>query len=458
LGEGLFREIVGPYILIVGAFGIYFLFSVTSGWRSLLGWVIFLSVQLPIENDYIRPAVSDFFLPFMFLYWILHSKDSLPSYPSRLAQWVILFAALFLFVGNTIAFIQLGVLPKWTLVNKDVGLVALAAAFLLANFYIRTKEQLIDLVNVFLISSLFINIAALLGGIARYIFGIVNPMMRDYSSLRLVGFNINPGSYGGWLIVVILLQFSLLLNHSPIIRMRRSLQWLTLIVASINVVMTLSRSAYLGLAAGILAVLIIVRKASARNLAIISILVAVSMSYIFRHSGSSNLDEDFQNNAYRSDTAEQRVTINEVALQLFLESPINIPFGVGIGTFLTRSGELLGHTNQIHNTFLWILVEMGCIGFFVLLMMFYRAFADCKIAARSNWTGQPIAIGVMASIIGTLGWFMGDEGLWHRHVWFVLILADAVYRIYLREVDFNQLVESCQGYPQLAGDPSFVER
>ena len=366
MGEGLFREIVGPYILIVAAFGIYFLFSLTSGWRSLLGWVMLLSVQLPIDNDYIRPAVSDFFLPFMLLFWILHSKDSLPSYPSRLTQWIILFAALFLFVGNTIAFIQLGVLPKWTLVNKDAGLVVLVAAFLLANFYIRTKEQLVDLVNVFLISSLVINSVALLGGIARYIFGIANPMMRDYSSLRLVGFNINPGSYGGWLIVVVLLQFPLLLSHSPIIRMRRSLQWLTLIVASIDMVMTLSRSSYLGLAAGILTVLIIARKGSTKNIVIISVLVAVSMSYIFRHSGNSKVDEDFQNSVYRSDTAEQRLAMNAIALRLFLESPVNIPFGVGIGTFLTRSGELLGHTNQIHNTFsVGFFVEMGCSGFFV---------------------------------------------------------------------------------------------
>jgi len=168
------------------------------------------------------------------------------------------------------------------------------------------------------------------------------------------------------------------------------------------------------------------------------------------------VNEQFQNLAVDTRTAEARVDINKAAIQLFLESPLNIPFGVGIGTFLIRAGELLGSQSQIHNTFLWILVEMGCVGFFVMLTMFYRAYVDCRSTIRTEWFGQPLAIAVMASLIGTFAWFMGNEGLWHRHVWFILILADAIYRIHSQESAYLQQVAREQAPVQFLQERTFI--
>jgi len=458
----MFQEITGPYIVMVGACLLYLLFSITSGWRAFVGWVVFLSVQLPLNSETIRPAISDLFIPFAFLAWVFagnkRAEISERQGRSQLLPWILVFTALFFGVGNTIAYIHLGYIPIWTIVNKDIGLITLVMMFALSEYYIRDKERLFSLIRYFIYTGFAINAVALCGGIARYALGINNPMMRDTTGLRLVGFNINPGSFGGWLIVIILIQLSLLLGQSKIIGMRRSLQWANLIVGCLDMVMTLSRSSYLGFSAGLFAVIFLSKKGSAKNIIVIGTLVLLSMTYLFRHSQNSDLDEQFQSSVYRSDTAEQRVTMNETAISLFFESPVNIPFGIGIGTFLMRSAELLGHYNQIHNTFLWILVEMGACGFVVMLMIFYRAYADCRTASRLNWSGRPLAIGVIASIIGSLGWFMGDEGLWHRHIWFVFILADAVYRIYLQEIDFKRLVEGSGGHPEFTGNPAFVAR
>jgi O-antigen ligase len=461
---GLFREIVGPYIFIVAAFLLYLLYSMSSGWRAFLGWVIFLSVQLPIDSDTIRPAVSDAFIPFMLIAWALASAKPTDSSPaesgadarSRILPWVILFVAMFFVFGNTIAFINLGYLPSWTLINKDVGLITLLIVFSLSIYYVRNLDRLLELVRWFVYTGCAINIIAFAGGIFRYVFGISNNMMRDNSSLRLVGFNINPGSYGGWLLVITLIQFSLLISRSSIIGMRRSLQWINVIIGSVNIIMTLSRSSYMGVIAGFLTAIVLSKRGSIKSFLIISLLALLSIANIFKHSENSDLDQQFRNGVYRSDTVQQRTDINMSALNLLIESPANIPFGIGIGTFLIRSEELLGHQIQIHNTFLWILVEMGCVGFIVMLAMFYCAFMDCRFAARTDWIGQPIAIGVMSCIMATFAWFMGDEGLWHRHVWFILILADSVYRIYLQEMQLRQSVEIPEGHTEFLHGPTFV--
>ena len=77
--SGLFREITGPYLFIVAAFLLFLFYSITSGWRAFLGWVIFLSVQLPIDSETIRPAVSDIFIPFMLIAWALASARKIES-------------------------------------------------------------------------------------------------------------------------------------------------------------------------------------------------------------------------------------------------------------------------------------------------------------------------------------------------------------------------------------------
>ena len=463
--SGLFREITGPYLFIVAAFLLFLFYSITSGWRAFLGWVIFLSVQLPIDSETIRPAVSDIFIPFMLIAWALASARKIESNSgeigagsaqSRLLPWILLFTALFFIFGNTIAFINLGYLPSWTLVNKDVGLLTLVIVFALSEYYINNRDRLLTLIRVFIYTGAVINIIAFCGGIARYVFGVSNHMMRDYSGLRLVGFNINPGSYGGWLLVITLIQFSLLINRSSVIGIRRWLQWLIMIIGSVNIILTLSRSSYLGALAGFLAAIVFSRKGSIKSFLILSVVALLSITYIFRHSQESDVDEKFQAGVYASNTAEQRVNINIAALDMFMESPANIPFGVGIGTFLTRSEELLGYRIQIHNTFLWILVEMGSIGFIVMLAMFYRAYADCRVAARTEWVGQPIAVGVMSCIIATFGWFMGDEGLWHRHVWFILILADSVYRVFCQEIELGKQIGDPEQYAQFVERPAFV--
>src|SRR5260370_5897063 len=182
--------------------------------RSMYGWIVFLSVQLNyriVFSDF-RPALSDLFGPSLAigaLSYLAPKAASRHASASVLSTLVLGFAAVFLMVGNLVVFVELVTLHQWTWLNKDIGLIDLIVCYFALLHLLDTREKLHAAVRVFVLSGSLINLLAITGGIARYAFGISNMMMRDSTSTRLVGFMINPGAYGGFAPLLLLVHVSL---------------------------------------------------------------------------------------------------------------------------------------------------------------------------------------------------------------------------------------------------------
>src|SRR5260370_37606870 len=105
-----------------------------GSWRSMYGWIAFLSVQLNyriVFSDF-RPAFSDLFVPSLAigaLFYLARKGASRHASTSVLSTLVLGFAAEFLMVGNLVGFVQLGTLPQWTWLNKDIGLIDLIVCY-----------------------------------------------------------------------------------------------------------------------------------------------------------------------------------------------------------------------------------------------------------------------------------------------------------------------------------------
>ncbi len=426
-------------VSICAVAGVALLAWLKSPWRSVYGWIAFLSVQLNYQivfSDF-RPALSDLFVPSMAigaLFYLARRGDSRRGGASVLSTLVLGFVAVFLTVGNLVTFVALGTLPQWTWLNKDIGLIDLIVCYFALLRLLDTREKLHAAVRVFVLSGSLINLVAIVGGIARYAFGIPNMMMRQSSSTRLVGFMINPGAYGGFALCILLIQFSLLLGGSELLRLPRWAQHLNVALLGMACLMTQSRSTLVGLVTGLLGLLVFFRvKASVRllglGLAVLVGMIAVLSVYAF----SSKTVSDFWSTELNSANFALRIDANRAAMNMYLESPANALLGIGIGTFSSRAQQYIGLPLIIHNDFLWLLVEAGPLGLCLFCAILFVTFRNCIVLARAGMDERPIAIGVACALLATLGWMLGTEGLWHRHVWFLLTLSEVCYRLQMRK-------------------------
>jgi len=428
------EQLSTTHVILLALTAVVFLVSFWRPWWALVAWVSALSIQLPYGfiSDF-RPAVSDAFVIPLLAGVILHKRQrgTKPG-PARLSTLLWVFSAFFLLVGNAVAYIHLGTLTKWTLLNKDAGLVVLMACYVIVVYLLADRQSLNRIVEVFVVSGSALNLFALFGGVSRYASGAASDMMRETTGSRLVGFMVNPSSYGGYLACVALVQFALLLGGSRIIRLPRWLQWTNLFLLGLAISMTLARSAYLGLIAGIFGVLMFHRGRAALRMIVVSSLVMVVLVGILSAYASSDASQTFSIQVRNLNTVEQRIDTFGLAWDTFMDSSTNFVAGIGVGTFYEMQSNGLVPL-LIHNTYLWILVELGPIGLCLLIAVLYRVLRDAYVVARAKLPESDIAVGVICAMVSVLIWFAGTEGLWHRHVWFLFALSQACFQIYWRE-------------------------
>src|ERR1022692_676065 len=257
------EELSTLYWVVVVASGLILLCSLTNPWRAFMGWVGALSIQMSVSSiDFLRPAISDAFLVPMTALVVLGmgpglrrcSRKSRPP-TGNLGAAIVAFGFLFLTLGTTMEYYNIGMFTSWTLVNKDIGLICLVVAYFIGVRLIDSELRLYRIVEVFVVSGFVLNTLAVIGGVLMYAFGIGNDMLREGTTLRLCGLMINPGSYGGWLLCLFSLQLALLLDTSGrIVRMSRKLQWSNVVLAAVGIIMTISRSAYIGFLVALLAI------------------------------------------------------------------------------------------------------------------------------------------------------------------------------------------------------------
>jgi hypothetical protein len=171
--------------------------------------------------------------------------------------------------------------------------------------------------------------------------------------------------------------------------------------------LTLSRGSYVAVAAAMIVVLAVTRSTAknwARYAGVVLVVLVVGLTTGFLGSAL----QDFAN---RPDTVSTRQGLTAEALDLFAESG---GLGIGLGTQLAESGQI------VHNTAIWLLVEMSVVGIVYLVAM---AVLPIQVTLRMRASDRPLALALLGSQIVMLVASIGIEALYQRQWWMIIGLA-----------------------------------
>ncbi len=114
-----------------------------------------------------------------------------------------------------------------------------------------------------------------------------------------------------------------------------------------------------------------------------------------------------------------RIDMFKRSFGYWVDSPI---IGIGLGGYLWKSKleNKNPHSYIIHNSGIWLLTEMGLIGFLLFLVFFSNCFFQL---VKKGQETEPLTIGMAGILLVMLGASIGTEILYQRYLWFLLGMA-----------------------------------
>lgn len=373
-------------------------------------YIVFLPVQIKSPMG-LRFAPSDLFL----LLWVALLALGMARYHGSKWSWSGWHFMMLLTFGiaTLVSILRLGYIEDKTLLAKTLGVVTLFVGYAMIVGQAYSWSRVDWLVRTLILGVAIQNAAAILSFVSYMYTGIGIPGM-NYFGLRLSGFLIDPNAYGGLLVVTLALHMVTQYGGRPLVS--RKLGGLISVSLVIGVLLTYSRSAWLGLA-GCVAMVVVLRPRMAIYVVLIGLL---GFAAIVGTLGTGYLQSMAQMSS-REAQIDSRVVLIQDAIPLFWESPA---FGIGLGVYAERYNAI------IHNTPIWILTECGIFGF-IIFCGFAAWFIRKGVAAYrlAGKTQKPLVLGATAAYIAMLGFSMGIEAFYQRHWWFVMALVGASYSL-----------------------------
>lgn len=406
-------------LLLVGTLlvGFFIAWSV-SPWRALVAWLVTFSVQFSAGSFHL--SVSDLFLlPLVlgtFVFW-LHGEEKKNTIPGP----QLLFALIFLTLGNIVTAFTLGKLPQWTWLNKDLGLIALLIPYWALLVLCRDRAATEKLLQTFVAAVSIINLI----GVSLYISSLFTGFgaFVNYGGMRFKGFMLDPNGYSGLVATTAIVQFAIL-NLNPKRGLKAMLGMLNCCVLAAGCLLTLSRGGLIALVVGGLVLLCFTKGRSSYT--IVLTLAAISMAVIWL-SSRTDLNASIQQRAGDQENIDSRIDYMEQGMRMYLSSPITVATGIGIGTFIAESPKYFGDQHQIHNTYVWLLVEGGPFLLIVYLFMLYRALKQNYWVYRHIAQLRYAAAGCFCGLVTTIVWSMTVEGMYHHHFWILLAFSELLW-------------------------------
>jgi hypothetical protein len=423
-------------------------------WVTGTGILFRLSVVWPGR---LRLSAADLVLIPLLVIWAFSRPTSYLRQLWRLSavRWFLLWVSVVAVGGVVVSWFHLGSLsPEVFLKRPGVMLLMVISTLVLAAMQEDTSAVEVT-IEWFIKSAGVLNVLALGGAFARYAFDIPNRMMFLGDSLRLQGLMLNPNTYGGFLAVALIVQAAALASGRPILR-RGWLEAGNTIALLAGLMLTISRGAWIGAAAGLVIVLITVgtrlRSWNVRAVRLLTPALVVGLILLLfagtelggiRRSGGGPPDrQPLQStlNLYRSQGgpvlgeflriardpsgAADRWAITRVAFELYRESAWSVIFGIGGGTFLERSARTtLGFRTTIHNTFIWALVEHGILGIVTLLGFLAVLLRGLVVVIRGASHADFSSVAMVGALTCVLGIFLTHNAISERYVWFVVAVS-----------------------------------
>ncbi len=417
-------------LLIALILGGFFIAWNASPQRALTAWLVTFSIQFSLGSFHL--SLSDvFLLPLAlgtFIYWIAR-KDRSVAIPST----VLVFAFVFLTAGNIVTALTLGRLPQWTWLNKDLGLIALIIPFWAMLVLCRDEEDTKKLIQTFVSSVSVVNAI----GVALYISSMFTSFgsIVNYGGMRFKGFMLDPNGYAGLAGSTAILQFAIL-NLNTKRGSKSLLGMLNCFMLVAGCLLTLSRGGVLSLVAGGLVFFYFSKARSSYSIVLALAAIAVSIFWLSSHSDFADSVEQRANDR---GNIESRIDYMEQGMRMYLSSPRTLVTGIGIGTFVEESPKYFGDNHQIHNTYVWLLVEGGPVLFVAYLLVLFRALRNNLWVYKRVPSLRYATAGCFCALVTTMFWSMTVEGMYHHHFWILLAISELMW-IHSRREYFAQRV------------------
>ncbi|UFJ42500.1 O-antigen ligase family protein [Brevibacillus humidisoli] len=360
----------------------------------LNAFVICLPIQLETGID-LRFAPSDLFLAI----FLLLGLRKLVFRATVFSLWHFLLPAIF-GLATFLSVIYNGNLTRYVLLNKDIGLLVLFATYVALTSVIDSEAKWVRLLRLFVINVSIHNMLA----IAVYLSGIELPGINELG-VRISGMLHDPNAFGGLLVAAFAIHIVTYCQNRPLIAGRWGL--FTLFTLPIGILLTFSRSAWIGLVI-VLLMLIGYRLYYALHP---TVALAFTFAAILVIRGTAFISE-MMVLASRPEQILVRLEILQDALTMFQQYPL---FGAGLGSYLQVYGII------IHNTPTWFLTEFGLVGFVVFtgfLLWFLRRGIDAY--RSSDQAGRPLLYGLIMAHLSMIGLSLGIEALYQRHWWLIM--------------------------------------
>jgi hypothetical protein len=182
--------------------------------------------------------------------------------------------------------------------------------------------------------------------------------------------------------------------------------------------LTLSRGSYVAVAAALIVVLAVTRSTAknwARYAGFVLVVLVIGLATGFLGSAL----QDFTN---RPNTVSEREDLTAEALDSFAESR---GLGIGLGSQLADTNARLDVSQQgggqiVHNTAIWLLVEMSVVGIVYLAAM---AVLPIQVTLRMRAFDRQLALALLGAQVVMLVASIGIEALYQRQWWLIIGLA-----------------------------------
>jgi O-antigen ligase len=315
-----------------------------------------------------------------------------------------------------VAWARTGEPTTYALVNKGVGILVLIASFYMVVTLANSAGRPRHIVTTLLVSVGVVNIVSLAAYSVWLYRGVLSPVVYG---LRLTGFLIDPNAYGGLLAVALLIQLGVLVGGTAKLRWVRYAGAVNALLIGAGLALSRSRSAWLAFAVGGLILVWLCRhRLTWRRVLFAGVAIACTAAVLWLLAGSMIVS--LLKEALQPTTIVQRWDQVSGGLSVFPRSPI---WGIGLDAY-----RQLGSQFIIHNTYVWFLVEMGVIGFAVLVALLTRVSRDWAAALRSTGSDWGLAVGGTAAFAAMLGLAVGIEALYQRPLWLLFALAEVLRR------------------------------
>lgn len=392
---------------------------------------------LPIGSSGFKLCLADLVLPVglaMMIVDALRRRRAL--WPPDFKIVLLAFPASALALGLAVAYAQYGRISSWALIGKFAGWFVLGAYLLMAAELARQAGErgLATCLRAFCWLTVAVNTFFYISRLSYILYlpldGLLNVIalwkLRVYGDQQASPVANDNGS-AVMLICVLAILLGDRMRSGGVFRGRAAFALSAL--ACINVILTGSRAG-MGATVLLLAVVFALGAPARRMIAGLLIAITIFLGAVqiarYAHQDVSDISEQrvlpFRNRAetgeYDASVSGRIATVN-AALRMWLDHPV---LGGGLGSFLIGQEK---DPLAIHNTILWIIAEMGIVGFAAYAIFFAGILLHLgRNQRREDTYGVAASVALLVLVsVGAMSMF--HELLYQRVPWFILGLAMA---------------------------------